>query len=101
MPRRLGHRRKLVCCEEHMMARARRNGQMKNPRFACAVVALLAGFLTPAGAFAQSDSSNQSVQELRKQLDELREQMNKVQARLSEMESTKGTEITTPQTGPS
>jgi hypothetical protein len=40
---------------------------------------------------AQSDSSNQNVQEMRKQLDELREQMNRLQARLGELESSKST----------
>jgi hypothetical protein len=69
---------------------------MKNPSFACVAVALLAGLLAPTRALAQSDSSNQDVQELRKQLDELREQMNKLQARLGEFESTKATEAATP-----
>jgi hypothetical protein len=49
---------------------------------------LMVGSL-PFSAAAQSDASNQSVQELHKQLDELREQMNKVEARLGEMESAK------------
>jgi len=49
---------------------------------------LMAGSL-PLSVAAQSDSSSQSVQELRKQLGELREQMNRVEARLSEMESAK------------
>jgi len=42
---------------------------MMNPRFVYAAVALLAGILVPATVFAQSDSSNQNVQDLRKQLD--------------------------------
>jgi hypothetical protein len=49
----------------------------------------------PLAAVAQSDSSNQNVQEVRKQLDELREQMNKLQARLSELESSKPTGVAT------
>src|SRR5215467_8378584 len=95
MPRRLGGRGKLISHREYVMGRARRYSQNKNPRLACLVIALLAGFLTPAGAFAQSDS-NQNAQELRKQLDELREQMNKLQARLGELESGKATEVATP-----
>jgi hypothetical protein len=48
----------------------------------------MAGSL-PLAAAAQSGSSSQGVQELRKELDELREKMNKVQARLGELESAK------------
>ena len=81
------------------MARIRRPG--KNRGLLFAAVALVAGVLLPAGAFAQSDSSSQNVQELRKQLDELREQMNKLQARLGELESTKATEAATPPAAPS
>jgi len=56
----------------------------------CFIVVFLFAGLMPAAAVAQSDSSNQNVQELRKQLDDLREQMNKLQARLGELESSKG-----------
>jgi hypothetical protein len=52
------------------------------------VAFLMAGSL-PLSVAAQSDTSNQSVQELHKQLDELRVQMNLVQARLGELESAK------------
>ena len=82
------------------MARIRRTSSMKNRGFACAAAALIAGILIPAGAFAQSNSSNQNVQELRKQLDDLREQMNKLQARLGELESSKATEAATPPAAP-
>ena len=71
-----------------------------HPRFAYAAVALLAGVLVPATVFAQSDSSNQNVQDLRKQLDELREQMSKLQTRLGELES-KDSEAATAPTAPS
>src|SRR5215813_1212392 len=101
MPRRLEYRWKLVPREELMMGRTRRNGQMKNPRFIYMAVALFTAVLAPTGAFPQSHSSNQNVQELRKQLDELREQMSKLQARLGELESTKSTEAATPPAAPS
>src|SRR5438477_1509304 len=94
-------RRKPVPREEHMMARIRGRGPMKNRGFVYAAVALLAGVFVPAGAFAQSDSSNQNVQELRKQLDELREQMSKLQARLGELESSKAAEAAAPPAAPS
>jgi hypothetical protein len=55
---------------------------------------LMVGSL-PLSAAAQSDSSNQNVQEMRKQLDELREQMNRLQARL-DMEAAKGNVVTSP-----
>ena len=83
-----------------MIARILRKGPMMNPRFVYAAVALLAGVLVPATVFAQSDSSNQNVQDLRKQLDELREQMSKLQTRLGELES-KASEAATPPTAPS
>jgi hypothetical protein len=60
---------------------------VKNRRHVRLTLALLSIGLFPQAASAQSNSSNQSVQELRKQLDELREQMNKLQARLGELES--------------
>jgi hypothetical protein len=78
------------------MGRTLRNGRMKNSRLVYSAVALLMGVLAPASAFGQSDSSNQKVQELRKQLDKLREQMSKLQARLGELESNKATEAATP-----
>ena len=72
---------------------------MKNSGFLLAAAAIFAVALVPASAFAQSDSSDQNAQELRKQLDELREQVNKLQARLGELESAKGTETATPAAG--
>lgn len=60
-----------------------------------AVALLMAGSM-PTIVAAQSDSSNQNVQEIRKQLDEMREQMNKLQARLSELESNKAPEAGAP-----
>src|ERR1700746_2269373 len=101
MPRRLEHGQKLAFCREHTMGRALRNGRMKNSRLMYSAVALLVGVLAPASAFAQSDSSNQNVQELRKQLDELREQMSKLQARLGELESTKSAEVGSSPAAPS
>jgi len=63
---------------------------VKNRRPLCLTVVLLGVVsLFPSAASAQSDSSNQNVQELRKQLDGLREQMNKLQGRLAELESGK------------
>ena len=50
-------------------------------------VFLLVAMLAPVAAIAQSNTSTQSVQELRTQLDQLREQMNRIQARLSDLES--------------
>jgi DcaP outer membrane protein len=51
---------------------------------------LLLALVLPVTLTAQSGSSDENVQELRKQLDALREQMNKLQARLSDLESTSG-----------
>jgi type II secretory pathway pseudopilin PulG len=65
------------------------------------ILAFLAAALIPVAVAAQSDSSNQNVQELRKQLDEMREQMNKLQSRLSELESSKVPEVGTPSGAPS
>ena len=79
-----------------MTIRIRRRPPAKNRRFVRAAVALLAGVLSPASSFAQSDSSKQNVQELRKQLDELRQQMNGLQTRLSELEGSKTTEAANP-----
>ena len=67
---------------------------MKNHRLVCLTLALLSVAFLPTAASAQSDSSSQTAQELRKQLDELREQMNKLQARLGELESSKAAEVT-------
>ena len=78
------------------MARTQRRASSKNPGFLLAAAFIFVIALVPANAFAQSDSSNQNAQELRKQLDELREQMNKLQARLGELESAKSTEAATP-----
>jgi len=64
---------------------------VRNRRPVYLTIALLSVAFLPTAASAQSDSSNQAPQELRKQLDELREQMNKLQARLSELESGKTT----------
>jgi hypothetical protein len=80
------------------MTRIRGKGSRKNRGSIFVSVALFAGILMPARAFAQSESSNQNVQELRKQLDELREQMNKLQARLGELESKATGAATTPVT---
>jgi len=66
----------------------------------CLILAFLAAGWMPVAAAAQSGSSNQNVQELRKQLDELREQMNKLQARLGELESSKPTQVAAAQTAP-
>jgi DcaP outer membrane protein len=80
------------------MTRIRGKGSRKNRGSIFVSVALFAGILMPARAFAQSESSNQNVQELRKQLDELREQMNKLQTRLGELESKATGAATTPVT---
>ena len=53
------------------------------------IVAFLFAGMLAVNATAQSDSSNQSMQDIRKQLDNLREQMNILQARLGEWESNK------------
>ena len=65
------------------------------------IVALSFVGITAITTVAQTDSSNQNVQELRKQLDDLREQMNKLQARLSDLESTKANVSPNPQAAPS
>jgi hypothetical protein len=43
---------------------------------------LTASLMAPSAVLAQSDTPNQNVQEMRKQLDDLRAQMDKLQARL-------------------
>jgi hypothetical protein len=65
------------------------------------ILAFLAACSMPIAVAAQSDSSNQNVQELRKQVNELREQMSKLQARLGELESSKVPEVGTPSGAPS
>jgi hypothetical protein len=50
-------------------------------------VALVLAALMPTRAVAQSGTSTQETQELRKQLEEMREQMNKMQARLDQLEN--------------
>jgi DcaP outer membrane protein len=74
---------------------------VKNRTLVCVTAALLSVAFLPTGALAQSDSSSQTTQELRKQLDELREQMNKLQARLGELESSKAAEAPAATTVPS
>src|SRR5947209_5459395 len=74
---------------------------VKNRRPICLTIALLSVPFLPMGATAQSDSSNQNVQELRKQLDELRAQMNKLQTRLGELESSKAAESAVAPAAPS
>ncbi len=73
---------------------------MKKRRLAGLTMALLGVAVLATPCLAQSDSSNQNVQELRKQLDELREQMNKLQSRLGELESSKATEAAPAPTAP-
>lgn len=73
---------------------------MKTVKLIHLKLALLVAASLPAAAVAQSNSSDQNVQELRQQLDELRAQMNKLQARLSELESTKTPEAGGPSTAP-
>ena len=74
---------------------------MRTLKVVSLILAFLAAGLMPVAVAAQSDSSNQNVQELRKQLDELREQMNKLQARLGDLESSKVPEVGAPSTAPS
>ena len=74
---------------------------MKNRISTCLAAGFLACFLNPATLPAQSDPPNQSVQDVRKQLDELREQMNKLQSRLNELEANKPAEAGAPSATPS
>jgi DcaP outer membrane protein len=76
-----------------------RVGRMKSRRLLYIAVVLLSGIVVPAAAIAQTDSSNQNVEELRKQLDELRQQMDRLQVRLSEMEGNKPAGTTSPPAG--
>jgi hypothetical protein len=50
---------------------------------------LILAFFNSVPAAAQTESSNQTTQELRQQLDQLQEQLNKVQAKLDELDSQK------------
>lgn len=56
---------------------------------ASVIVAFLFAGTLPVSVTAQSNSSNQSIQDIRKQLDNLREQMNRLQAQLGELENNK------------
>jgi DcaP outer membrane protein len=73
---------------------------MKTAKLIHLALALLVAASLPAAAAAQSNSSDQNVQELRKQLDELRAQMNQLQSRLNDLESTKTSEAAAPSTVP-
>lgn len=79
----------------------KRGGRMKDRRLLFIAAMLLAGTVAPAAAFAQTDSSNQNVEELRKQLDELRQQMDRLQIRLGELEGNKPAETKNPPANPS
>src|ERR1700704_6396022 len=74
---------------------------MRTLKLVSLILAFLAAGLMPVAVAAQSDSSNQNGQELRRQLDELREQMKKLQARLGDLESSKVPEVGAPSTAPS
>jgi hypothetical protein len=69
---------------------------MKTVKLIQLTLALLGAALIPNAAVAQSNSSDQSVQALRQQLDEMRAQMDKLQARLVELESNKPAGVATP-----
>src|SRR5258705_11540535 len=84
-----------------MTSRRPRRSEMRVLKLIPLTVALLTAGSIPVIGAAQSDSSNQNVQELRKQLDELRGQMNKLQARLGELESSKASGVAPPSTAPS
>src|SRR5215472_4354723 len=73
---------------------------MKNRRLAVAV-ALLITVLGPSRIRAQSDSSTQDVNEMRKQLNELRQQLRQLEARLGELDSRRATEAAAPPPAPS
>ena len=74
---------------------------MRTRKLVCLILAFLAAGAMPLVGAAQSDSSTQSTQELRKQLDELRQQLNKLQARIGELESSKTPETVPPSTASS
>jgi hypothetical protein len=86
--------------ETHMRL-ARRQGQVKNLRLTHVAVALLIAVLDPAGTRVQSDSSNQNVNELRKQANELCQQLSQLQTRLGELEGRRPTEAAVPPAAPS
>jgi hypothetical protein len=83
------------------MRLTRRHGRMKNRRLTQVAIALLIGVLGPPGARAQSDSSNQNVKELRKQLDELRQQLSQLQTRVNELEGSTATQAAATSVAPS
>jgi len=63
-----------------------------------ALVALIvAAALMPVRTVAQSDTTNQETQELRKQLDDMRVQMDKMQQRLDQLESERAGPTAPPQ----
>jgi len=73
---------------------------MKNRRLTVAV-GLLITVLGPSGTRAQSDSSTQDVNEMRKQLNELRQQLRQLETRLGELDSRRATEAAVPPAAPS
>jgi len=73
---------------------------MKNRRLTVAV-ALLVTVLGPSRTRAQSDSSTQDVNEMRKQLNELRQQLRQLEARLGELDGRRATEAAVPPAAPS
>jgi len=60
---------------------------MRTRRYLVFVLLILAAAFTPTKATAQSDTSSQETQQLRKELEEMRAQMDKMQARLDQLES--------------
>src|SRR5262249_4450173 len=91
---------KFAYCET-LMGLARRQGQMKDRRLTHVAVALFIMVLVPSGTRAQSDSSTQDVNELRKQLNELRQQLRQLETRLGEMDARRATEAAAPPAAPS
>ena len=63
---------------------------MRYQKILFVAAALWMGGLVPGTARAQSETSSQETQVLRKQLDEMRTQMNNLQARLDQLEAAKG-----------
>lgn len=74
---------------------------MRTRKIVCLILAFLVAGAMPLVGAAQSNSSNPTAQELRKQLDELREQMNKLQMKISELETSKTPEAVPPSTASS
>src|SRR6201981_2205986 len=62
---------------------------MRYQKILFVAAALWMGGLVPGTARAQSETSSQETQALRKQLDEMRTQMNNLQARLDQLEAAK------------